>query len=75
MKNNFYIDFAIAGVIKTDQEGKAEAVIKLQELISLLLDDPEINLIRVDTNLDILSEDEILSGYITPPISEDDEEN
>ena len=58
-EKDFYLEFTISGVIKLSQSQKLEVSEKLSSLISDLLEDEELNLIRADSSMDMFSEDEL----------------
>lgn len=65
MDNNSYIEFNINGILKVPEKNKKAALKKLNSLLSKIVED-NIELVRSDYSIDVVSEAEIayaMSNY------------
>jgi hypothetical protein len=57
----YYIEFNISGVLKIDEKSKQELVEKLQLTISDFISQNSSELVRVDSSVDVVAEEDIIS--------------
>jgi len=66
MENNkHFIEFTISGVIKTTGLKKAEVSAELQAIVFEILENLDLDVMRIDTAFDIFSEDELSEAMLT----------
>lgn len=64
--DTYYIEFFINGIIKIKNSDKQEVFQKLQEIIDLITTDEELNLIKMESNLALASENELIYNLFNP---------
>lgn len=60
MEKTFYIEFNINGVIKVLESNKKQALKQLNFLISKIIEENNLELVRADHSVDVVSEEEII---------------
>ncbi len=59
-ENKFFIEIYLNGLIKVNSKDKKKKLTKLQKIINDILDDPDLDLLKSDSNIIIMSEDELM---------------
>lgn len=63
MANNedkFYVEIYFTGLIKVTKKDKKKKLIKLQEILNDILEDPDLDLLKSESNIIVMSEDELM---------------
>jgi hypothetical protein len=69
---NYYLDFYISGVVKVNVKNKKEKIAKIQKLINEVIEDYNLDLLKSESSLTVLSESEVIQNLIFSENEEDE---
>jgi len=59
-EDKFYVEIYLTGLVKVTKKDKKKKLAKLQKIINEIIEDPDLDLLKSDSNIIVMSEDELM---------------
>lgn len=59
-EDKFYVEIYLTGLVKVTKKDKKRKLAKLQKIINEIIEDPDLDLLKSDSNIIVMSEDELM---------------
>ncbi len=73
--DDYYVEFNVSGMIKTSKDLRVEVIERIQFMLSELLDDDDLNIIRFDESFTMSTGNDIISDMFGSDENDDSDDD